>query len=234
MMRIVMRVLTSLLFMTLATQAQEVATFHAQRLKHDAALNTDPRSKMWREAPAVFFERGPLNDAVPGHRTEVQARWTSEALYFLFTCPYEALYLKPSPDPVQETNKLWDWDVAEIFIGAVGDPVYRYKEFEVSPQNEWVDLDIDSRHLDGDKQLLWNSGFEHVVRIDAAKKVWYAAMRIPIKSITGHPVAKGTAFRVNLFRMQGPPPDRKALAWRPTGKETFHVPEAFGRLLLGE
>jgi len=171
---------------------------------------------------------------VPGHRTEVQARWTTEALYFLFKCPYEALYSKPSPDTVGETNKLWDWDVAEIFIGADFEQIYRYREFEVSPHNEWIDLDIDSRKLDADEQLKWNSEFTHATRIDEANKVWYAAMRIPLKSITGKPAAKNTEFRVNLFRMQGAPPNRYALCWRPSGKETFHVPEAFGRLVLVE
>jgi len=229
-----MRFLMSILLLTLTATAQEANAFIAQRLKHDQTLNTDPRSRLWREAPAVFFETGPHHEAVAGHRTEVQARWTPEALYFLFTCPYEALYLKPSPDTAGETNKLWEYDVAEVFIGADFDHIWSYREFEVSPQNEWIDLDIDSRHLNADQQMLWNSGFAHEARIDAARKVWYAAMRIPMKSITDKPAAKGTQFRVNLFRMQGPPPNRKALCWRPSGKETFHVPEAFGRLRLGE
>ncbi len=229
-----MRLLMSLLLFTLSTPAQDATPFIAQRLKHDQNLNTDPASRLWREAPAVFFERGPNGEAVARHRTEVQVRWTPQALYFLFTCPYESLYLKPSPDQVRETNKLWDYDVAEAFIGADFNQIWRYREFEVSPQNEWIDLDIDSRLLDADQQMLWNSGFAHAARIDAAKKVWYAAMSIPMQSISSKPVAKGTEFRLNFFRMQGPPPDRKALCWRPSGKETFHVPEAFGRLRLEE
>ena len=229
-----MRFLMTLLLLTLSTTAQEANLFHAQRLKHDQALNTDPKSRLWREAPAVFFERGPHNEVVAGHRTEVQARWTPQALYFLFTCPYESLYLKPAPDAAGETNKLWDFDVAEVFIGADFDQIWRYREFEVSPQNEWVDLDIDSRHLDPDRNMLWNSGFTHAVRIDADRQIWYAAMRIPISSITAKPAVKGSEFRLNFFRMQGPPPHRKALCWRPSLKDTFHVPEAFGRLQLGE
>ena len=234
MMKDVMRLLMSLLLLTLTSQAQEPGVFHASRLDHDQKLNTDPQSKLWKKAPVVFFERNPKSEVVPGHRTEVRARWTPEALYFLFTCPYESLYLKPSPDPAGETNKLWDWDVAEIFIGADFDQIYRYREFEVSPQNEWIDLDIDSRKLNADEQLKWNSGFTHAVRIDPAKKIWYAAMRIPVKSITDRTVGKGSEFRLNFFRMQGAPPQRYALCWRPSGKETFHVPEAFGKMKLGD
>jgi len=39
-------------------------------------------------------------------------------LYFLFTCPYEELHLKPSPNIQKETNELWNWDVAEVFVGS--------------------------------------------------------------------------------------------------------------------
>ena len=73
-------------------------------------------------------------------------------LYFLFICPYDELYLKPAPTTRQETNELWNWDVAEVFISANFRDIKLYKEFEVSPQGEWVDLDIDlhkPHHEDG-------------------------------------------------------------------------------------
>ena len=41
-----------------------------------------------------------------------------ENLYLLYVCPYEELYLKPSPVTKVETNELWNWDVAELFIGS--------------------------------------------------------------------------------------------------------------------
>jgi hypothetical protein len=50
--------------------------------------------------------------------------------------------------------------------------IKRYKEFEVSPPNEWVDPDINlsaPRHEDG---WLWNSGFEHSARIDRSAHIW--------------------------------------------------------------
>jgi hypothetical protein len=56
-----------------------------------------------------------------------------------------------------------------VFIGSDFDDLKRYKEFEVSPQNEWVDPDINlsaPRHEDGG---LWNSGFEHSARIDCRR-----------------------------------------------------------------
>jgi hypothetical protein len=34
--------------------------------------------------------------------------------------------------------------------------------------------------------------------------------------------------------MQGPLDDQKLLAWQPTMKATFHVPEHFGRMVLAD
>ena len=53
-----------------------------------------------------------------GYRTEVRTRWTKNNLYFLFVCPYEELHLKPAPNTQKETNELWNWDVAEVFVGS--------------------------------------------------------------------------------------------------------------------
>src|SRR5205823_10532731 len=76
-------------------------------------------------------------------RTEVRTRWTAQNLYFLFVCPYAQLNPRPNPKTSTETYGLWNWDVAEVFIGADFKDVKRYKEFEISPQGEWTDLDID-------------------------------------------------------------------------------------------
>ena len=73
-------------------------------------------------------------------RATVRTRWTEKNIYFLFVSPYDELHLKPNPTTQKETNELWNWDVAEVFIGSDFNDIQRYKEFEVSPQGEWVDL----------------------------------------------------------------------------------------------
>jgi hypothetical protein len=221
-----------MLLCALGCAAQDGARMYAKRLKHDEKLNTDPASRLWRKAPAIFFDHGPRNDLVPGYRTEVRALWSPDALYFLFTCPYETLHLRPSPDAVHETDQLWEHDVAEIFIGGDFEKFWQYREFEISPQNEWVDLDIDTRQPKPDHGWRWDSGFDHAARVDEAKHIWYAAFRIPAKCINGPAAAPGAQYRLNFYRAQGPQPNRKLICWRPTGSLNFHVPEAFGTLRL--
>lgn len=101
----------------------------------------------------------------------------------MFICPYEELNLKPSPGTSTETFRLWDWDVAEVFIGSDFQNIQKYKEFEISPLGEWIDLDIDlakPHHEDG---WVWNSGFSVAARLDSEAKIWYGALRIPFSAL---------------------------------------------------
>lgn len=178
------------------------------------------------------MEADTYGKSLPKYRTEIRTRWTKKNLYILFICPYEEMNLKPNPDTLGETYELWNWDVAEAFIGADFNNIRRYKEFELSPQGEWVDLDIDlsqPHHEDGWK---WNSGLEVSARIDKPARVWYGAMRIPYAAIDTRPAAAGNTLRINLFRCQGPSATRKYIAWQATMGDSFHVPERFGTLRL--
>jgi hypothetical protein len=200
--------------------------------RSDFALTADPGAQQWLNIKGVFAERGPLNELTPGHRTEIRSRWTEGNLYLLFICPYQELFLKSDPSTSAETNKLWEWDVAEAFIGTDYRNIKHYTEFQVSPQGEWVDLDIDRNPDPPVHDWQWNSGFEVKARIDAEKKIWYGEMRIPMAKIDKRTPKPGLEMRINFYRLQGPPPDRKHIAWRPTNTNSYHVPEAFGRLRL--
>jgi len=198
----------------------------------DPKLDTNPASSFWRSSDPISMELDAHGKPEPRYRTEIRTRWTKQNLYILYVCPYEELNLKPNPDTSAETNKLWDWDVAEAFVGADFKNIKRYKEFEISPRGEWVDLDIDLDRKDGDSGWRWNSGFEVSARIDEAAHVWYGAMRIPYSAIDTRPAEAGNTLRINLFRCQGPMASRMYLAWQPPMRDSFHTPEVFGTLKL--
>ncbi len=200
--------------------------------KQDVPLQFDPASAFWTAARSIYMEKDSFGKVVPGYRTEVRSRWTKDKLYFLFICPYEQLHLKQAPNTRQETNELWNWDVAEVFVGSDFADIKRYKEFEVSPHGEWIDLDVNlhnPHHEDGWK---WNSGFEAAARINEQKHIWYGAMRIPFAAIDARPPQPGNTLRINLFRSQGPPAHLHEITWQPPMSKTFHVPEHFGLIKL--
>jgi hypothetical protein len=219
-------------FATGLLRAQESRVFETKHAAQNIAPETDPNSQFWRAAPAIIFRDDPFGKPIPGHRTEVRSRWTNQNLYFLFICQYEELNLKPDPRTDVETNRLWNWDVAEVFIGSDFQNIRKYKEFEVSPKGEWVDLDIDLNNPHHEDGWNWNSGFTVATRIDEPSKVWYACMRIPYSSVDAKAAVQGNILRVNFYRAQGPTSQHKAIAWQPTHQKTYHVPEAFGVLKL--
>jgi len=213
---------------------EKVSTIASVKARSDFALTADPGSPQWKAVPGVIADRGPRGEAVPGHRTEIRSRWTGRYLYLLFVCNYEQLYPKPDTSTTTETDKLWEWDVAEAFIGTDFRDIKQYTEFQVSPNGEWVDLHINRNPTPPVHDVNWNSGFEVKARIDPASKVWYGEMRIPLEKIDRRTPEAGLEMRINFYRMQGPPPNRKGIAWQPTGANNYHVPEAFGRLRFVE
>ena len=225
--------LLSLLISSKAVAA-DPAVIQSTHANQDVSLDLDPASQFWRASKSVYMEKDNLGKIVPQYRTEVRARWTKNNLYFLFVCPYEQLHLKPSPTTQKETNELWNWDVAEVFLGSDFGDIQRYREFEVSPQAEWIDLDIDLHKPHHEEGWTWNSGFEVKARIDHAAHIWYGAMRIPFAAIDTRAAVPGNTLRINLFRSQGPPSHQQVVTWQAPMSSTFHVPERFGLIRLVE
>ena len=214
---------------TIAILAVSAETIRCTFTPSDSPLILDPTAAFWKDGRAAAFSHDSFGRDTGLKPTEVRVRWSKQFLYVLFAGHFEVLHLKPDPVTDRDTVPLWDWDVAELFIGADFSNIQRYKEFEVSPQGEWVDLDVRKDLKDFDWK--WNSGFEPAARIDREAKVWYAGMKIPWTSIGG--AAKvGSEYRVNFYRIEGPPPVRKFLAWQPTKSASYHVPEEFGRMIL--
>ena len=227
-----MRTLTAALISGMLLQLVDTtAILESAYSPRDLASNADPASDEWVDAPRVVAARNYLGEPIPGRPTEIRSRWTGRHIYLLYICPYDELNLKPNPTTTEETPQLWDWDVAEAFIGSDFERIVRYKEFQVSPQGEWVDLDID-RENPGGPGMGWNSGMTVNARIDVQAKIWYGVMRIPFAAIDTRVPEKGRELRIGLYRIACVEGSKRFYAWRPTGRTTFHEPKAFGTLRL--
>jgi len=198
----------------------------------DVALDPTPSRAEWAGVEPVLLDHDYLSTPISGRPTQVRSRWTHQYLYLLYTCPYDTLNLKPDPNVRDETPRLWAWDVAEAFVGWDLNRITSYKELQVSPQGEWVDLDIDRANPGTQAGMAWQSGFTVRTRIDADARVWYGLMQIPWAAIDPRPPEPGRELRLGLYRIAGAEPSKQYYAWRPTGQKNFHVPEAFGTLRL--
>ena len=212
--------------------AADPAVMPSQQTKSDFALTANPDSPQWRGAPAVVTDRDRYGKPQPGHRTEIRSRWTGKNVYFLFIAQYESMKLMPVASEKKETYALWEFDVVEVFIGSELDKINRYKEFEVSPQNAWVDLDVDRDRAGREVDWTWDAGMRSKVRVDKDKKVWVCEIAIPWKSIDRRKPAKGNELRLNLYRIEGAEPKRTYITWQAVNSPSYHTPSAFGRLRL--
>ena len=218
------------------TVTRPTATFQTPHVAGDPALNTDPASPVWRSAGSGYISKDCSKQIdYPALRTEVRSFWTDTHLYLLFTCPYHDLNLFLPAQGGGPRNKLWDRDVVEMFLGDDWQNIRHYREFEIAPTGDWIDLAIDLDHESYDQS--WRSGWKTAARIDEAAHIWYAAARIPLSAVSSSPVKPGTKWRANLYRIEGLGPDaqRHFLCWQPTcvvNRDPNHVPENFGTLVF--
>lgn len=225
-----MRTILVSIVLPLAAIAAGPPILLTHRATADWALTADPEAAPWKGIPGVRTSHDRYNQLVSGADTEIRSRWTKDNAYFLFISNYQTQHLKANPTR-EETWGLWDYDVVEIFVGWELDKINRYKEFEFSPQDEFVDLDVD-RDKANTIDWKWNGNVEYKNRLDRARKIWYCEIRIPWKAIEGREVKVDNELRLNLYRIEGGPKDRKYLAWQPIYNPSFHTPQGFGRLRL--
>lgn len=212
------------------------ATFSVPHVTKAPELNTDPKSATWSHAASTWIEKDcSQNLDYPKLKTEVRGFWTDTDLYLLFISPYTELNLWLPADNSKDRLKLWDRDVVEFFLGSDWNYIKAYKEFEIAPTGDWVDLDIDlGKESYG---AAWNSGWERQGRIDEAKHIWYAAAKVPLKAVSNEPIKPGTKWRINLYRIDGlgEDPVRHFMCWQQTcvvNRDPNHVPEHFGTLIF--
>ncbi len=188
---------------------------------------------VWRSAPWVKVDQDAYKPvSYPQSATDIASLWTANYVYFAFRCKYTNLNVYQGGDPSKDFMKLWERDVVEIFLNAHPEHMNQYYEFEVAPNNLWIDLQIDRDHPLPNGGAGWNSGYEHPTHIDAANHVWTCEMRIPVAAVNGgQPLAANAQWRINFYRDDGPSDKtRRALAWSMIrgGTESFHTPSCFG------
>src|SRR6266446_699052 len=118
----------------------------------------DSSKPSWKQAESVEFDTSASGKShFPEISTRVASVWTATHIYFLFSCRYDSLNVYQGEDPKVERWQLWDRDVAEVFLNPQPERVNHYYEFEVAPNNQWIDLEID-KNKNPFTNAAWNSG----------------------------------------------------------------------------
>jgi alpha-galactosidase len=204
-------------------------TASAVRMLEPVDANGFPTLPSWELAtPLRFNTDWQGKNADPERETEVRLLWTPEFLFVRFHARFRTITVFPDAEVDGRRDQLWDRDVVEVFLQPDPSQLRRYKEFEVSPNGFWIDLDIAA----GEKRDL-KSGLRRRVILDQAAKTWTAELALPMNCLVGlfDPTA---TWRVNFYRIEGATEPRFYSAWQPTRTPApnFHVPEAFGELVF--
>ena len=207
-----------------AAPSSEIVATH---IDHDLTLADSRLAHEWQNAsPVTFYSDWQGKNADPERETKVRVLWSRQHLYLRFECRYRELFLFEDSDPNGRRDHLWDRDVAEAFLQPDPSRESFYREFEVSPNGMWVDLDIFPGGLADLK-----SGVQRSVVLNEKSRTWTAELAIPLKSLTTS-FDPAAIWRVNFYRVEGRKEPRAYLAWQPTHtpQPNFHVPSAFGVL----
>jgi alpha-galactosidase len=202
-------------------------TTYAARLNESLGADNLPSAASWEKAPAIKFDQDWKGENPDLQRaTEVRLLWTPDTLYLRFHCNYKTIFVFPDARPDGWRYELWNRDVAETFLQPDYTDPFVYREFEVSPNNYWIDLAVSHGKIE---EL--HSGLRRRVVMDERAKTWTAELAIPMKAFTTQFDPKH-AWKANFYRIEGETEPRFYAAWSPTfsPKPSFHVPSAFGTL----
>ncbi len=194
---------------------------------HEIKLDAGHPAAEWQNARSVTFcsdWQGKNPD--PGRETRVRVLWSRGTLYLRFECRYRELFIFDNSEANGRREHLWDRDVAEAFLQPEPARERNYREFEVSPNGMWIDLDVFPGGIADLK-----SGLQRSVVLDQKAHTWTAELAIPIGALTRN-FDSMSAWRANFYRVEGSKEPRAYLAWQPTHtpQPNFHVPSAFGKL----
>ncbi len=169
-------------------------------------------------------------------RTQVRLEYSDSMLFVLFNGNYEQLNLSDTlyrDSSTGKTMKLWKHaDVVEVFVGPDARHTKRYKEFQVSPDGAWLDIEQD-RMLSKKSNHFWRSGFRSHSIIDEQEKKWYAGFAIPWICL-GESFHRERLWHINLYRAKAEEHGLELQSWCATGygDHCFHRPEKFGAIVF--
>ena len=209
--------------------APDAPVMHARHVE-DGVFTVDGTAEAaWSDAKPVSFDTD-WSGAKTATRTTVRAAWSKSALYLMWELDGAGLAVDTTRPVKTEREKLYEEDCVELFF--TPDPAQRtrYFEVEVGPLGHFFDLAVERRTNKSD--VTWSSQPEIATKVDREHHhvTIEAAFRAPeiVKAL-----ASGKRLPFALYRMEGKSP-RLYLAWSPTrtAKPNFHVPDAFGTLVL--
>lgn len=185
---------------------------------------------MWANAAPLSF-MSDWRGRPTATRTSVRALWMPEGLYLLWELDGAGLHNTDHHYPInQQRDKLYEEDCVELFVAPNPAMPHQYAEIEAGPYGHFLDLWIDrnANLYNGD----WSAGLSVAAQQDGSNRRVVIEMAVSAPTLAAALIA-GARLPIGLYRIEGTQP-RQYLAAFPTQtfRPNFHVPDAFGTLVL--
>ena len=203
---------------------------HAAALGEEAiTVDGQGDEPAWARARPVVWD-GDYAGTATGISTKVRLLWSKGGLHALFELSGAGLHTDTSRPIDVERKALYQEDCAELFFTPDAAHPKHYYEVELGPFGHFFDIDVDRER--GKQNTGWSSAPRIATRRDAKGRTATIEVLLGAPEIASALVA-GARLPLALYRIEGLP-EQRFLAWSPprTAKPNFHVPEAFGTLVL--
>jgi uncharacterized protein (DUF362 family) len=183
----------------------------------------------WKRAEPVVWDTD-YSGRATGITTKARFLYSRDALYALFDVDGTGLHTDRSRKTDTPRDKLYEEDCVELFLTPDPSRPRHYYEVELGPFGHYFEVEIDlDRKL---SNTSWSSRATIRTSQDPARHHAVIEAKLTAKEIASA-LEPGAQLPLGLFRMEGLSP-RNYLAWSParTPKPNFHVPAAFGALVL--
>ena len=215
-----------------ADEAKPEAKPEAHAIKGTPVIDGKLDDAIWKKAPEIAFDTD-FSGASTGVTTRVRFAWSNEALY----AAYRVESTEPNTDtsrPIEvEREGLHTENCVELFVAPDPKNPRRYAEIELGPHGHYFDILI---WFEGKKKN-WDTKWSGNLRIgtsrDPATKSAIIEVAISAPEIVAA-LTPGARLPLGIFRMEGKEEPRRFLAFSPARTKTpnFHIPEAFGTLVI--
>ena len=224
-----------LLTLTAKGQASLLPIYKVARtpvpIKVDGKLDDDA----WSKAPPVGNFVNNLDGSESAYKTEARVLYDEAYVYFSFRCTDDNIWATMK----RRDEHLWHEEVVEVFLQA--DPNQpSYIELEVNPLGAMLDIYMLAArkplHYESwnSEKLRWAVQVDGTVDAKAGDREWTSEIALPIEDVVTaphRPPLSGDRWRMNLYRGEQLPIPA-SLAWSPTLRDDFHMPQRFGELVF--
>jgi hypothetical protein len=181
----------------------------------------------WAAAPPLAFATDWQGRPSQVH-TRVRFLWTTAALYALFELDDAGFHTDRSRPIDVERKDLYEEDCVELFVAPDVERRRHYAEIELGPFGHFFDILVDRDAKTSDEA--WSAKLTIATARDEAKHHAVIEVAIAAPEIVAA-LKAGAHLPIGVYRIEDTTNFLAAFPTR-TPKPNFHVPEAFGELVL--